>query len=63
MGKQSLSILCFGAALASTSGAYAKGSAVVFHLEADHAKFVPTAPAQRAVIMQWELSLNLGDDV
>jgi hypothetical protein len=53
MGKLSLSILCFGAALAIASGAHAKGSAVVFHMEADHAKFVATAPPQRAVIIQW----------
>jgi hypothetical protein len=53
MGKLSLSMLCFGAALAIASSAYAKGSAVVFHMEADHAKFVPTAPLQRAVIIKW----------
>ena len=53
MGKLSLLILCFGTALAISSSAHAKGSAVVFHMEADHAKFVPTAPPQRAVIIQW----------
>jgi len=53
MGKRSLSLLCVGAALVLSSGAHAKGSAVVFHMEADHAKFVPTAPPQRAVIIQW----------
>ena len=55
MGKLSLSIFCFAAALAIASGAYAKGSAVVFHTEADHAKFVPTAPPQRAAIIKWSL--------
>jgi hypothetical protein len=53
MCKLSLSILCVGAALVLSSGAYAKGSAVVFHTEADHAKFASATPPQRAVIIQW----------
>jgi hypothetical protein len=52
MGRLSLSILCFGAALVISGSAHAKGSAVVFHMEADHAKFVPAASPQRAIIIK-----------
>ncbi len=43
MRKLSLSALCVGVTLIF-SGVYAKGSPVVFHMEADHAQFVPTTP-------------------
>jgi len=53
MCKRSL-LVCIGVALIVSSGAYAKGGAVVFHTEADHAKFVPvtSTPSLPGVVIR-----------
>jgi hypothetical protein len=45
-------MLYIGVALFGSSAAYARGSPVVFHMEADHPKFVSIAPPRRAVVVQ-----------
>jgi hypothetical protein len=50
--KLSFSVLCAGVALVISSSADGKGSPVVFHMETDHAKFVPITPPHPAVIVR-----------
>jgi hypothetical protein len=52
MSKLLFAVICIGAALAISSGARPKGSPVVFHMEAEHVKFVPATPPQPAVIIR-----------
>jgi hypothetical protein len=54
MCKLPLLMLCISVGLVISSGAYAKGGgAVVFHTEAEHAKFLQTTPPQRRVIIRY----------
>jgi hypothetical protein len=54
MPKLLLAVICIGASLVFSNGAYAKGSAVVFHMQADHAPFPSATPApQGEVIIRW----------
>jgi hypothetical protein len=53
MRNLSLGVLCIGMALVISSGTYAQSGAVVFHTQAEHAKFVQTTPPQRRVIIRY----------